>query len=490
MATPTRTTAPADQLRGRLAPANRDTLVVSSTGILLTFVAIAYIAQRGVTLAVAGLVGGIVFVAVAVAFARVPWIAVPIAVCVFTVLQTLRTFTTPTVGAVKDVISLAAVAGATAVFVQRRVARHPYPVDGSLLALPGLILVLYIGNVGGALSGQSGHGAPWLQGTRLFFEPLLLFVAGLVLPEPRRTLRAAVKAVIVAAVVVAVYGAFQQYLGIDRLLRLGYTYGAEVRQIGPNLRSFGTFGEPFSYASFLLLVLGLLLMRRRLRVRDVALLAFLTFGLALSYVRTAVVIGLALLGLALARRGRPVGAALLLLCAAALAAVVLIIAAQQSATRTVPVSPTTYLTLNGRTRVWKSQLGKSPTSWIFGRGVGATGTAAQRAQESLAGKQKLNTTKETTVVDSGYFALMADAGLIAVVLLLAFFARIAVLARRAVAEGDETGWTALAVLTVISLDALSRESFTGFPNAYIGMILLGLCCAGWQNIRTRPAEPV
>jgi hypothetical protein len=488
MAIHTRTTAPADQLRERLAHADRDTLLITSAGLLLTFAFTAYIGQRGVTLAVSGLVGLVVFVALAALFVRVPWVAVPLAIGVFTVLQTVRTFTTPTAGAAKEAISLAAVGGAFVVFVQRRASRRPIAIDMLLVVLLLLLLALYVGNIGGALSGQTGHGGPWLQGIRLFFEPVALFVTGLLLPDPRRTFRAGVTAALAAGAVVASYGVVQQYLGIGRLMHLGYTYGHEVRQIGPHLRSFGTFGEPFSYAAFLLLVIGLLLVRQRLGLAESALLALLAIGLVFSYVRTAAVIALALVGLALARRGRAVGAALLLLCSAALATIVFIIATQKAATRTVPLSPTTYLTLNGRTKIWRSQLGTSPTAWIFGRGVGATGTAAQRSQESLLGKQKLNSTKATTVVDSGYLALMADVGLIGVLLMLGFFLRVGSLARRAIKGGEHTGWAALALLTVIALDALSRESFTGFPNSYIAMLLLGLCCATWKAKPTRAGE--
>jgi hypothetical protein len=36
-------------------------------------------------------------------------------------------------------------------------------------------------------------------------------------------------------------------------------------------------------------------------------------------------------------------------------------------------------------------------------------------------------------------------------------------------------------LTVLVLDALTRESLTGFPTAYIGMLLLGLALATWRR---------
>jgi hypothetical protein len=53
------------------------------------------------------------------------------------------------------------------------------------------------------------------------------------------------------------------------------------------------------------------------------------------------------------------------------------------------------------------------------------------------------------------------------------FGRIVVLARRAGADSTD-GWIAVGLLLVMAIDALSHESFTAFPTAYIGMLLVGL----------------
>jgi hypothetical protein len=185
-------------------------------------------------------------------------------------------------------------------------------------------------------------------------------------------------------------------------------------------------------------------------------------------------IAAAILGLALARRGHALAAVVTLLAATVAAGAVFLASSEKQATRTITVNSTTYLTLNGRSKVWQSQLGRA-SYWPFGRGVAAVGTAAQRAQESLNGKRAANpSVTNATVVDSGYLALVADVGLVGLVVMLGFFARVVVLARRGIADDLDSAWIAVGLVVVMAIDALSRESFTGFPTAYIGMLMLGL----------------
>jgi uncharacterized membrane protein YhaH (DUF805 family) len=431
--------------------------------------------------------GLFVFAALVAGFVLVPWWMVAGLVPLFAVLPTLKVFVTPTIGAVKDVVTLAAITAAVTVLLQRRAARLPVAVDGVVALLVGLLFVVYVINLGGLLTGQTGHGAAWYQGIRLFFEPLALLVAGLALPSPERTLKAATRALLGSAAVIALYGVAQQALGVNRLLSLGYVYGDEVRQIGGRLRSFGTLGEPFTFASLLLLAVVVALLRRRhLGPWSYALLAILSAGLFVSYVRTAALIALAVLGLALSRRQHGLAAALLLTVAVAAAGVAFVVSSEASSTRAVPLNATTYVTLNGRAAVWQEQLGR-PSYWVFGRGVGAVGTAAERARESLLGKQQVGGSGPSTVVDSGYLALVADVGVVGFVLLLLLFGRIVVLARRAGPVSD-AGWLALGLLLVMMIDALSRESFTAFPTAYVGMLLVGLALSA-ARAELGPAAP-
>jgi hypothetical protein len=68
-------------------------------------------------------------------------------------------------------------------------------------------------------------------------------------------------------------------------------------------------------------------------------------------------------------------------------------------------------------------------------------------------------------------------GIAGLAVLLALLSRLLVLARNAARRGHEAGWFALAVLIVLMLDAVTRSSFTGFPTAFVGLLLLGLALA-------------
>jgi hypothetical protein len=99
-----------------------------------------------------------------------------------------------------------------------------------------------------------------------------------------------------------------------------------------------------------------------------------------------------------------------------------------------------------------------------------------RPRESTTGSTSdLETT--AVAVDSGYFATIADVGLVGLALLIALLARLGTLALRGAARDDDFGWLALGVLTVLALDAVTRSSFTGFPTAFLGFLLVGLALA-------------
>jgi hypothetical protein len=115
--------------------------------------------------------------------------------------------------------------------------------------------------------------------------------------------------------------------------------------------------------------------------------------------------------------------------------------------------------------------------------VGEVGTAATRAGYNFTGEKRVRQ-RRTLAVDSGYFATMADVGLVGLVVLLAIFARATVLARAAALRGYREGWLALGIIVVLMLDALTRSSFTGFPTAYIGMFVLGISLAAAKERRT------
>jgi len=455
-------------------------ILTAATGAFLTLASILAVSRYGAPKGLGLTIGGCVFVVLVSCFVLLPHVSVAGTIFYFAMLPTLKVFGSNLLGGTKDVISLAAAAAALVLVVQRRAGRAPVRIDRAVLVLLAFVAMLYLFDIGGNLSGQSRYGLAWFHGVRLFVEPISLLLVGLSLRDPRRTFRWAASALAVTAVVVAAYGIFQQALGIDRLMAFGYTYGQEVRQIGPRLRSFGTLEEPFSYAGFLLLAAAVVALRERLRARSVAILAFVTLGLLFSYVRTAAVIVVALAGLFLAQRGN-VRSALVLTAAAAIAAAAFIVGGSDvQSQRAVQVSPNKYLTLNGRTNVWSQALGHSRSTWLLGRGVGAVGTASQRAAESLTGTTSTSqsaTAKRGTIVDSAYLAIATDIGFIGLAIFLALLGRLLLLSWRFAEAGATEGWVALGLLVVMLFDALTRESLTGFPTAYVGMLLVGLALA-------------
>ncbi len=463
--------------RPALAPA-----AVGAAGVVLVAAAAVRV---GATLSLGVLFGLCLFLAVLVAFVQVPHVAVAFTIPYFAALPMLKVLVSSKLGPTKDLIELAALLAGVVLAIQMRAHRREWHGDRLLVAITLLLVALYILNIGGSFTGDTGYGLAWFHGVRLVAEPLLLMVVGMVLKDPRRTLRWGIAALIATAYGAALIGLVQQELGGARLVSFGFEYGKQVRTIGSHLRSFGSFDQPFDYAAMLALGLaGVVLWLKRPVVAICAGIVIVA-GLTVSFVRGAVLSAAALLGLLLARKGHGPTAALLLGSAAVASVVFIFLSTQPTAGRVVQADSSTYLTLNGRTTSWRLALGK-PISWPFGRGVGAYGTAAQRAESAralaLGGAP-------TAAADSGYLATTSDVGFIGLLLLLALFGRVLVLFRRALELGEEIAWFGLGVTLIFMLDAALRSSFTGFPTAHVAMLMIGLTLAA-ASAGHRLSEPV
>jgi len=484
-------------VNGRFALPRGIDVATAGLGATATALAVLSVQRTGTAVGLGLLLGLTAFVGVVLAYVAAPHVAVAATIPFFAVLPTLKIFVHPLVGGMKDLIAFAGVVAAVALFLRRRAARRPWMPDRFVLVTLGFLLLLYVANAGGYVSGETGYGPAWFHGVRLVFEPLALLLVGLSLRDPERTLRWGGVSLVATGVAMALVGFAQQVLGVGRLMGIGFVYGHQVREAFGHLRSFGTLGEPFAYAGFMLLAAAaVLLWARRGAVTAIAAPVIL-LGLGVSLVRTAAIVVLALIGLAIAQRGHLRFAFLLLLISVSGAAALFAVGSQETSTRVVQVSANQYLTLNGRTELWEEALGGERSSWIFGRGVGATGTASQRAETTLTGAADEDAEEGGGVVDSAYLAIVADVGLIGLGLLLALLFRIALLAWHAAKRGERSGWLALGLLTVMMLDALTRESLTGFPTAYIGMLVIGLAAATWgrsdgraRALGVRPLRPV
>jgi O-antigen ligase len=424
--------------------------------------------------------GLIAFASLVAAWLAAPQVVVAAAIPLFTVLPTAKVFVSGFLGPVKDVVTVAAGVAVLIMVIRRHRRPDGTHVDSLLVWLILAFGGLYFVNLGGSIAG-GGHGIAWAQGFRLVCEPLILLMAGLTLPNPRRSLNAALVSLVATGVAVALYGIYQQYVGAPRLVALGYSYRSEVRTIGGHLRSFGTLDDPFAYAAFLLLALSAALWWMRSGSLKTVCVSLITIGLVLSYVRSAILVSVALLAVGLIRSGRGVVGFVVLAASLAAAFAFLVAVSGANQTQSVRAGPNTYVTLNGRTSVWGTVFSR-PAKVPFGLGVGKVGTAAQRAQSGVV----QDPTKATTgarAVDSGYFATIADVGIVGFVVLLALLTRLVVLGLAATRRLETAGWLVLGWLTVMLIDAVTRASFTGFPTAFLGMLFVGLGIAASSQPR-------
>jgi len=409
------------------------------------------------------------FAACVLGFLLAPHWTVALMIPIFAFIPAAKVLVAPKIGPLKDVMTLAAILATLAVLVlEPSRERRRILADRWVLLAVGLLLGLYVVNVGG------GHGIAWAQGVRLAAEPLLLLVAGLALTKPGRTLRYATVSFVATACVAALYGLYQQYVGKWALVGMGYSFTTQVRSYNSHLRSFGTFDDPFAYAAFLLFAIAILLFWTRRSVLAAGCGFVLFAGLAVSFVRTAALITVALAGLWLARKGFASSSVLVMAAAIASSGAILITGAGATQTTSYQAGSTS-LTLNGRTSAWRTALGP-PSGWPFGRGVGKVGTAAFRSNYKLVASATA-TNANAKAVDSGYLATIADVGLVGLAVLVGLIVRLVKLGRAGIRRGHKSSWLAVALLVVLLLDAVTRSSFTGFPTAFLGLFLVGTALA-------------
>jgi O-Antigen ligase len=466
-------------------------LALPAAAALFTLFAAYAVVSTGATIGVGFLAIVLLWVLVTLTYLVVPHLAVAGTVGLFALVPALKVFVSPSIGGIKDLVCLSAITAAIVliVFQKRRM-------DRRVAVLVALFLALYVIDVG------HPHGVAWLQGLRLTAEPMLLLIVGLVLPSPLRMLRFALGALVAVGALVAFYGLIQQALGAPALVSLGYSYTAQVRTISGHLRSFGTLDDPFTYAALLYFSIAAVVFWLRGGLIGWGAGVLMLLGLAASLVRTSLMVLVALIALTLIRRGRLVTAAAFMAATAVIAAGTLL---GSSGTQTqgytvyfrnggsaivqAPVAAAGSRALNGRVSAWRAAVGSDPINWVFGRGVGEVGTAALRASQALLpGSSASSSSTPAQAVDSGYFATIADVGLVGLIVLLALLWRLVALGIDGARQGRPAAWIALALLTAMLLDALTRASFTGFPTAFIGMLVTGIALAAAAEPESQDAS--
>jgi len=427
------------------------------------------------TLALA--VGVAALAAMAIGFRRAPQAMAVMIVFGFALQPTLVFYLSVAFGPAKDAIVLAGLlslllAAAFGLPAERR------GYDAWLVGAIVVLLGMYLLNPAG------GHGAGWSDAARLTIEAFGLFLVGYLGPHTQRTWRWAVRALVGIALLNVAVGLAQQGIGVQRLVhQFGYQFGDEVRTTaGGAFRSFGTLDDPFNYAALLALALvcATFELRRRSAVPIAALLAL---GIAISFVRTEIVLMAVIAALALVRVQRLPAAAGLLL-AVLIAAVGLL--ALTPAPALSPTSNASVLgTLNGRTTGW-SELLSNPSDLLAGRGVGAVGTGLARSATAGIYQPGRFTTGQTPEgaregdlrnVDSTYLATLADVGVLGLALMAAILGRMLMLMRPGQPGASGAMWTSMGLWLVAVLDAVTRSSLTAFPYGFIALYLLGLSLA-------------
>lgn len=331
------------------------------------------------------------------------------------------------------------------------------PAVAGLLAL-GLASALVVG----------GLQAAW--GLKIAFFFVLVAVIVWRCPFDAAERDALVTILFVAGVVTAIYGLAQQVMGHSRLHALGYEYNDAIRFIGPFLRSFSTFDNPFSFAFFLMLVLLVGLPHAldrpdRLRSRLFFLaLPVLLAGLATSFVRGAwvgLLVGTAYLAWARFRGlflGVPVAIVALLLLPTG-------------------VASAAFSSSSGAERIagWDANLSDIARNPL-GIGLGSSNAAA----EKVAGPDA--DPAEVFHPDNEYYRALYELGVVGlwltVLLLVSAFSTL----RAASADPNpDAAVFALAVSSTVLAGATASvvtTYFDTFPNNLYFWLLLGVVAAG------------
>ena len=454
-------------------------------------VAAAVLLTAGGPVLLAG-VGGLLVALVSAV--RRPHLIAPVIVGGFTLQPAVKFFVTPLAGPAKDgVVVLALTVVGLCLLRGRRSSHLP---DRTLLALLGVFVLTL------AINPAGSHGPGWQFVTRLTIESFGLLLVPLLIGNPQRGWSWAAWSAVIVGLFESALGVAQQFIGVTRLVtQVGYAYGDQVRQTsGGQLRSFGTLDDPFNYATLTLLSLVCALQVVRRPAARLLVTSALALGVVVSFDRTAFVLLALVLALHLDTKGRR-ATALLMVAAVLLAGLALLLVKPQATAPTTvpadgaPASSSFLLSLNGRTATWLRVL-RGPQDVLFGRGAGEIGAGLDRSQGkavAVQGRYQAGATAAATSglaltsLDSSYVEVLADVGLVGLVVLLATGARILGLLRASARGPGTPGAGGLAIFAVVALDGLTRTSLTAFPFGFVALYLLGAALAAARP--TAPSPP-
>ena len=431
-------------------------------------------------------VGAALGVAMLLAVHRVPHVAAAVLVVFLEVQAALKFYVSDSFGPAKDAAALLVVLVVLVPVVLTRAGRTRIGDPRLVVALAALVAVYLLDPAG-------SHSPGWSPTVRLVVESIGLFLAGWLTRDPVRSWRWVAGAVVGCGVVQSVLGFVQQAVGVDQLVtRFGLAYGAQVRTTSSGqLRSFGTFDDPFNYGAITtiaLVVAAFTLRQTWLRWGTVAVLAA---GIVVSVDRTMIALLPVLALLWLVLRGRAAIAGLLV--AAALAGGVAYVALPSAPVgpQVVVASsapPNFLLSLNGRTETW-AQVVRGPQDVLFGRGVGVLGSGLARSQQGGIATQDRSVSgvapdaasnDQLTSLDNSYLAVVADTGILGLALLLVAASRVWAGVSRGVRARSGAALAGAGILLVVAVDGLTRTSLTAFPFGILGLLVLGTAVGAAQ----------
>ena len=73
-------------------------------------------------------------------------------------------------------------------------------------------------------------------------------------------------------------------------------------------------------------------------------------------------------------------------------------------------------------------------------------------------------------------------------MLLALYGRLLVLGAAAARKHTDAGWVALGLLAVLLIAAVFGTEFTSFPNAFLGLLLVGIALAAAREESSSSSE--
>jgi len=257
--------------------------------------------------------------------------------------------------------------------VRRRVRTNP-PMSVPWWPAAGALAVL------GSASALVTAGVVGLIAIKITFFYLVIGVILWLAPFDARDRDQLVTVVMVMGPLTALVGLWQQVVGAQYLVGLGYRYNDEVRTAGGLLRSFSTFNQPFPFGLYVMtaLLLGgavaLAEPRRRRNTVFLCLTPIMVAGMGVSIVRASylgLILGVVWLGIHRYPR-------ILVATAAAGAAAVPVVLALPS---TVLAPLLSASSLGQRSDGWTGIV-KDVLAHPLGQGLGTSGSAADRIAKS------------------------------------------------------------------------------------------------------------